>query len=489
MNNRPARTNNRRQPALALAALALLALAPAAHAAHARHDHSPHTEPTATSQQAQRAARPRPQQQQQAAAAYVCPMHADVTSPKPGRCPECGMNLKAAGKTAGAANPEGAAHSEGTSAAVPTADKKADATGEALRIPDLPVLDQHGRRLNFYSDLVRGKTVAINFVFTTCTTVCPPLSATFRRVQQELGARAGRDIELISISVDPSTDTPERLKSFSEKFKAGPGWTFVTGGKPEIDTLLKALGASAPDKNAHTPMILVGNDAAAHWTRTYGLAPASTLVKVIDEAAGEGAGRAQAGEPSAAAPAVEKLPVAAPGDKSAAGDQTAAASSYFPNHVLLTQDNKPVRFYDDMLKGKIVLINFMFTTCAGVCSPMTANLAKVQSYLGERVGRDVWMVSITVDPTTDTPEALKAYAAKHKAGPGWSFLTGKKENVDWVLYKLGGYTEDKAAHSGVLIIGNEATGEWLKVHAMSKPSEIAAAVIKLAGKGNAPPSQ
>jgi protein SCO1/2 len=157
----------------------------------------------------------------------------------------------------------------------------------------------------------------------------------------------------------------------------------------------------------------------------------------------------------------------------------AAAAKYFPSHVLVTHDGRQVRFYDDLVKGRIVLINFMFTTCAGVCSPMTANMAKVQQYLGERLGKEVLMLSISVDPTTDTPEVLKAYAARHKAGPGWTFLTGKKENVDWVLYKLGGYTADKAQHSSVLIIGNEPTGDWIKTHAMAKPAEIAAAVLKM----------
>ncbi len=330
------------------------------------------------------------------------------------------------------------------------------------------------RKLDFYRDLVKGKTVAINFIFTTCTTVCPPLSATFRRVQQELGARVGGEVNLISVSVDPTTDTPERLKSFAGKFKAGPGWTFVTGGKPEIDALLRALGAGVSDKNDHTPMILVGNDAAGSWTRTYGLAPPSTIVKVINEAsAAKGIGAAAA--------------TGGPPDEAERKKMVEQSSKYFPNHLLLTQENQQVRFYDDLLKGKVVLINFMFTTCAGVCSPMTANLLKVQSYLGERVGREVRMLSISVDPATDTPEVLKSYAARFKTGPGWYFLTGKKENVDWVLYKLGGYTESKDTHTAVLIIGNETTGEWLKVHSMSKPSEIAATVIKLVEKTDAKP--
>ncbi|MDQ1523094.1 MAG: hypothetical protein QOE47_1018, partial [Pyrinomonadaceae bacterium] len=159
--------------------------------------------------------------------------------------------------------------------------------------------------------------------------------------------------------------------------------------------------------------------------------------------------------------------------------KSAGGAAYFPNHVLLTQDNRPVRFYDDLMKDKIVLINFLFTTCKGACSPMTANLAKVQEQLGAHLGKEVVMLSLSVDPETDTPAALKKYADSFKAKPGWYFLTGKKENLDWVLYKLGGYVEDKNQHGLKLIVGNEATGEWIKLHAMSNPTEIAAAVLKL----------
>jgi len=225
-----------------------------------------------------------------AAVVYTCPMDAEVKSNKPGRCPKCGMNLRPA-KAADAGH-EGHGHEAAppTPAGAPPAKTGTTTTvaPNSLKIPDTVVYNQHGQKLNFYSDLVRGKTVAINFIFTTCTTICPPLTATFRKVQQELGERVGRDIELISISVDPATDTPERLKDFSAKFKTAPGWTFVTGSKPEIDQLLGALGAAVADKNDHTPMLLIGNDAAGYWTRTYGLAPAATLVKVVNEAASKG---------------------------------------------------------------------------------------------------------------------------------------------------------------------------------------------------------
>ena len=154
-----------------------------------------------------------------------------------------------------------------------------------LNIPDTPVLDQNGKRLNFYTDLVKGKTVGINFIFTTCTAICPLLTATFRRVQMELGEHAGRDVRLISISVDPTTDVPERLHAFAARFRAGPGWTFVTGDKVEVDALLAALGAATAEKNDHTPMILIGKEGAGHWTRVYGLSPPATIARILAETA------------------------------------------------------------------------------------------------------------------------------------------------------------------------------------------------------------
>ena len=155
----------------------------------------------------------------------------------------------------------------------------------SFRIPDATVYDQNGKKLKFHTDLVKGKTVAINFIFTTCTTICPPLTATFRRVQQELGETVGQKVQLISISVDPTTDVPERLKEYATKFKAGPGWTFVTGNKAEIESILTAFGTAVADKNDHTPMVLIGNESSGYWTRAYGLSRPSVLVNLIKDAA------------------------------------------------------------------------------------------------------------------------------------------------------------------------------------------------------------
>jgi cytochrome oxidase Cu insertion factor (SCO1/SenC/PrrC family) len=216
----------------------------------------------------------------QAVKRYACPMHPEVKSSKRGKCPKCGMALRlvetaSVGGTTPGTNPP-------TSTTPPETEDTSSFSSS--RIPDIVVYDQNSKRLNFYNDLIKGKTVAINFIFTTCTTICPPLTATFRRVQQDLATSAPK-ATLISISVDPATDTPQRLNDFAGKFKAGPGWAFVTGDSADIASLLRALGAAVANKNDHTPMILIGNDVAGYWTRAYGLSSPTALVKTIAQAA------------------------------------------------------------------------------------------------------------------------------------------------------------------------------------------------------------
>lgn len=143
---------------------------------------------------------------------------------------------------------------------------------------DVAVVDQTNKTLNYYEDLIKSKTVAINFIFTTCTSSCPLSSAVFRQVQKQLGKQK---VQLISVSVDPVNDTPERLLKFSKKFKAEPNWAFVTGEKTDISGLLKNLGVYTADKKDHSNMVIVGNDANHQWVRLYGFPEADEIIATL----------------------------------------------------------------------------------------------------------------------------------------------------------------------------------------------------------------
>lgn len=135
---------------------------------------------------------------------------------------------------------------------------------------------------------------------------------------------------------------------------------------------------------------------------------------------------------------------------------------YFPNLPVITHDGKAVRFYDDLIKGKIVVISFIFTSCTDFCPLTTARMSQVEDKLGGLVGRDIFLYSITVDPENDTPEKMKDYAEAFSAGPGWRFVTGKPEDIRSILAKLGERRRALTAHRNDIVIGNDATGEWSK---------------------------
>jgi protein SCO1/2 len=158
---------------------------------------------------------------------------------------------------------------------------------DALNVPDVSLVDQDGKPVRFYTDLVKDRVVAVNFIFTSCTTICPPMGASFAKLQKILSARAGREVQLISVSVDPGTDTPERLKAWGKKFGAGPGWTLVTGDRNQVTLLLKSLGVYTANISDHSPLVLLGDDTHHRWTRAYGLAAPAKLAELIDQIAPE----------------------------------------------------------------------------------------------------------------------------------------------------------------------------------------------------------
>ena len=151
---------------------------------------------------------------------------------------------------------------------------------------------------------------------------------------------------------------------------------------------------------------------------------------------------------------------------------------YFPDITLLTQDNRKVRLYEDLVKDKIVTINFFYARCEGICPLVTHNLVRVQKLLGERIGRDIFMLSITLKPEQDSPAVLKEYAQMHGIKPGWTLLTGKPDDIERLRRSLG-FTnldpqldQDKSQHIGNIRYGNERLMEWAACPGMSKPEWI-----------------
>ncbi|NOT30448.1 MAG: c-type cytochrome [Planctomycetes bacterium] len=164
------------------------------------------------------------------------------------------------------------------------------------------------------------------------------------------------------------------------------------------------------------------------------------------------------------------------GDPPAGSAAARWGADYFPNVALVTHEGKTVRFFDDLIRDKVVVISFIYTSCPDACPLETAKLTEVHGLLGDRVGQDVFFYSISIDPENDTPEVLRAYAERFQVGAGWQFLTGAKEDIRLLRQKLGmlrSGEERLVDHSLSLLIGNQATGQWMKRSPMENPYLLA----------------
>jgi protein SCO1/2 len=158
---------------------------------------------------------------------------------------------------------------------------------------------------------------------------------------------------------------------------------------------------------------------------------------------------------------------------------------YFPPLTLMTHEGKEVRFYDDLVKDKIVLLNFMYVKCEGVCMPITMNLKRVQDLFGERMGRDIFICSFTLKPQEDTVDSLRHYAEMHHVKAGWSFITGSVADMGTVRRKLGyvdpdpEYDKDLKNHIGIIKYGNEPLERWGGTPGMRNPAAIVKSVMAM----------
>lgn len=169
--------------------------------------------------------------------------------------------------------------------------------------------------------------------------------------------------------------------------------------------------------------------------------------------------------------------LAIPGGSTASGPRWGA--NYFPNFRVVTHEGKTVRFYEDLIKGKIVVINFIYANCPDICPLTAARMAKVYEWLGERVGRDIFIYSITLDPENDTPEVLQKYAAAFHAGPGWLFLTGKPDDIHTIRWKLGERSRTLSEHRSDMVVGNDSTGFWRRTSVMGNLTVVTQDILEM----------
>lgn len=186
-------------------------------------------------------------------------------------------SLPAANGRAGG-NPAGAPASKAAAAAQPAGAMDAD-----IRLDDRELVTQEGKPVLFKSGIIGDKLVAVTFIYTSCTTVCPIANALFGKLQSLLGERLGREVMLVTLTLDPVTDIPARMQRQAEKFKARPGWVYLTGEKQNVDAVLRQLGAYSADYQNHAPMVLVGDGNTGIWRRVNGLISPERLLSLIDE--------------------------------------------------------------------------------------------------------------------------------------------------------------------------------------------------------------
>ena len=179
------------------------------------------------------------------------------------------------------------AHSADEHAGHTMAAKSASAENAQVKFADVALVDQDGKAVRLEKDLVTNKIVVMSFIYTSCTTVCPVVSSIMGKVQKQLGARVGSEVQLVSISIDPQRDDPKRLNDYARAFQNGPGWSWLTGSTQSVNETLKGLGSFSGDFKSHAPLILVGDGNSSHWTRYYGFTDPSVLIREVEKLSGQ----------------------------------------------------------------------------------------------------------------------------------------------------------------------------------------------------------
>lgn len=317
-----------------------------------------------------------------------------------------------------------------------------------IDLPEARLIDQDGNAFAFNEEALGDRVVLVGFVFTSCSSICPALTAVMAAARKRLPPDVARQALVLSVTVDPLTDTPERLRVFAEQAGADAGWRWLTGEGAEVNRVLRAFGVVAGRPEDHPPLLVVGHPKSQRWMRWVGVPTPASLVDAMASMRSDAA--------------------------------LVRARDYFGDEVLVDQDGRSHRFVSDLLADRRVLINVFFTTCEGACPLMTQRLKVVRRGLGDRFGREVWFLSLSVDPTRDTPAMLKRFAAAQSADePGWRFLSADAATMRSVLGRLGQWTERPDDHSTLLIAGDARRSHWVKLRPDASPEQILAGLQRL----------
>ncbi len=154
---------------------------------------------------------------------------------------------------------------------------------EAYTAPDVILVNQEGAKVHFKKYIETNKPIVLDFIYGTCTTICPVLSAGYSSLQKKLGANA-ESVRLVSITIDPENDTPQIMKEYLKRYRAKPGWDFLTGSRGDIDRVMRAFDAYIPDKMSHYQLTLIRSPKTGKWTRIKELISGSDLLNECQEA-------------------------------------------------------------------------------------------------------------------------------------------------------------------------------------------------------------
>ncbi|MEA2633229.1 MAG: hypothetical protein QOE66_3448, partial [Chloroflexota bacterium] len=254
---------------------------------------------------------------------------------------------------------------------------------------------------------------------------------------------------------------PDRLDAWSRGLGAGPNWTQVTGPRPAVVRLLKALHAYNADKNEHTPLVLAGDDRAGRWSRVHGLATPERLARVLEGLRGPGV--------------VDRAPD--PGARAAGGPPEAADPAspglrHFTDTPVVDQHGTTLRMFSDLLRDRVVVVNFFFTSCKGSCPVLMTKLRQIERHFRGRGGSGLVLVSISVDPARDGVPELATRAGELGVGPGWHLVTAKPEDMKLILSRFGQELGAPEQHTNVLMVGNERTKLWKKLNGLSPVEQL-----------------